>query len=146
MASCLWYGPAIVGQFSTTAARRVDWVTDAVTVSLHTSAYVPDQDAHDFFNDVTNEVSGGNYARQTLGTKSVVYDSATNTISLRAASTTFPNLSGVFRYAVIWVETAGASSTDPLLGFVDVGAQSVSATNFIIAWSSVDGVLKAVVS
>jgi hypothetical protein len=65
---------------------------------------------------------------------------------LRAANTTFANLTNTFRYAVIWVETAGASSTDPLLGFVDLGAQSVSATNFVIDWSDTDGVLKAVVS
>lgn len=131
---------------SATAARRFDWVNDTVTVSLHTSAYTPDQDTHDFFSDTSNELSGGNYARQTLGTKSIAYDSATNTISYRAAATTFANLTGSPRYAVIWVETAGASSTDPLLGFVDLGAQSVTATNFVITWSPTDGVLAAVTS
>lgn len=146
MASAVWYGNGVAGLFSATAARRVDWVNDNVVVSLHTSSYTPDQDAHDFFNDTTNEVSGGNYARQTLGTKSVNLDTSTNTVSLRAADTTFANLTATFRYAVIWIDTAGASSTDPLLGYVDFGSQSVSATNFVIDWSNTDGVLKAVYS
>jgi hypothetical protein len=144
MASALWYGSALSGQYSTTAARRIDWVTDNVVVSLHTAAYTPDQDAHDFFNDVTNELSGGNYARQTLGTKTVNLDTSTNTVSLRAADSTFANLTGTFRYAVIWVDTAGASSTDPLIAFVDLGAQSVSATNFVLDWNNTDGIVKIV--
>lgn len=115
-------------------------------MSLHTSTYTPDQDAHDFFNDATNEVSGGGYAVQTLGTKSVVYDTATNTIQLRAADTTYAALTAAFRYAVIWKDTAGASSTDPLLGYVDLGAQSVTATDVVLDWNNTDGVLKAVVS
>jgi hypothetical protein len=144
MASALWYGNALRGQFFTTAARRVDWGTDTIICSLHTASYTPDQDAHVFFSDVTNELSGGNYARQTLGTKSVNLDTSTNTVSLRAANTTFSNLTATFRYAVIWVDTAGASSTDPLIAFVDLGAQSVSATNFVLDWSDTDGVAKIV--
>lgn len=148
MASALWYGKAIEGLFSITAARRVDWFNDNVIVTLHTASYTPDQDGHDFANDLNNELSigTGGYARQTLGTKSVNLDPATNTVSLRAANTTFPTLTATFQYGVIWVDTAGASSTDPLLGWVDFGLRSVSATNFIIDWSDTDGVLKAVYS
>jgi hypothetical protein len=145
MASSLWYAQAVVGQYGTTAARRVDWVTDTILCSLHTSTYTPDQDAHDFFNDTSNEVSGGGYSRQTLGTKSVNYDSATNTVSLRAANTSFSSLTATFRYALIWKDT-GSTATSPLLGFVDLGAQSTSATTFTIDWDDVSGVLEAVVS
>jgi hypothetical protein len=125
----------------------VDWVTDDVRVSLHTAAYVPDQDTHDFFLDATNEVStsGTNYSQQSLGTKSINYDAPTKTTQFRAANTTFANLTAVFRYAVIFKWT-GSASTSPLMGWVDVGAQSVSATNFVIDWSDTDGVLKGVVS
>jgi hypothetical protein len=46
------YGPAILGQYSATAARRVDWVGDVLTglikVTLHTSTYIPDPDIHTF--------------------------------------------------------------------------------------------------
>lgn len=149
MATALWYGPAVEGQYGTTAARRVDWVTDDVRVSLHTTTYVPDQDAHDFFNDATNELTttGGYTAGGVaLGTKSVVYTAGTNIISLRAATSTWSALTATFRYAVIWVNTAGASSTDPLLGYVDLGAQTIAGVDFSIAWHATEGVLKATVS
>jgi hypothetical protein len=145
MASALWYLQAGVGQWSATAARRVDWLNDDITVSLHTSAYTPNQDTDDFFNDATNEVSGGNYARQDLTTSAPAPDTATNTVALGASDTTFPNLTATFRYVVIWKDT-GTASTSPLLGFMDVGAQSVSATNFVIDWSDTGGVLQAVAS
>lgn len=116
-------------------------MTDTIEVSLHTSAYTPDQDTHDFMNDVTNEVSGGGYARQTLGTKSINYDATTNHVQLRAANTTFSSLTATFRYIVISVNTAGASSTDPVLGYVDTLGQSVTATNYVVDWDDVEGVL-----
>lgn len=149
MATALWYGPAIEGQWGVTAARRVDWVTDAATVTLHTNTYVPDQDLHDFFNDATNELpTAGNYTAGglVLGTKSVVYTTATNIVSLRAANSTWTNLTATFRYAVIWVNTAGASTTDPLLGYVDLGAQTIAGVDFTIAWNATEGVLKGTVA
>ena len=41
-----WFGNALLGQYSATAARRVDWVTDTIKCSLHTVTYTPDQDVH----------------------------------------------------------------------------------------------------
>jgi len=118
----------------------VDWVSDTIKVSLHTSAYTPDQDAHDFANDLTNELSGGGYAVQTLGTKSINYDTATNHVQLRAANTTFSSLTATFRYIVVWKDT-GSTATSPLLGFVDTLGQTVSATNYVVDWDDVEGVL-----
>ena len=69
-----WYRAAFAGQYSATAARRVDWVTDAIKVSLHTNTYSFAQDSDDFFNDATNELStAGGYTAGgvTLGTKSI---------------------------------------------------------------------------
>lgn len=139
----VWYAQALAGQWGTTAARRVDWVTDTITVSLHTSAYTPDQDAHDFFNDATNEVSGNGYAQQVLTGKSVAYDSTTNHVQLRAANTTFTATGAgwTHRYILVWVNTAGASSTDPLLGVVDTLGQSVPAGNYVVDWDDLEGVL-----
>lgn len=143
MASAVWFGQSFVGQFSATSARRVDWVSDTIKVSLHTSAYTPDQDAHDFVNDLTNEVSGNGYAQQTLGTKSIAYDSATNHVQLRAANTTFTATGAGWnhRYIVVWKDT-GSTATSPLLGYVDVGGTtSVPAGNYVIDWDDSDGVL-----
>ena len=143
--SAKWYGKALEGQYGATAARRVDWVTDTIKVALTTSSYTPDQDAHDFFNDVTNEVANGNgytSGGATLGTKSVNYDGTTNVTSLRAATSSWTTASFTTRYAIIYKDT-GVTTTSPLLGYVDFGAdQTVSSGTFSIAWDATDGVLK----
>lgn len=143
-----WFGKALEGQFGTTSARRVDWATDTIKVALTTSTYTPNQDTHDFFDDVTNEVSGTGYTSggATLGTKSVAYDATTNTVALKAATTSWSSASFTARYAVIYKDT-GTASTSPVLGYVNFGAdQTVSSATFSIAWDSTDGVLKLVAS
>jgi len=109
---------------------------------LHTSAYTPNTDpaGDDFFNDATNELSGGGYAQQTLGTKSIGFDSATNHVNLIAANTTFSSLTATFRYIVVYKDT-GSTATSPLLGVVDTLGQTVSATNYVVDWDDVEGIL-----
>src|SRR3954469_12055440 len=115
--SALVYGKFIEGLVSTTAARRVDWVGDTIKVALATSSYTPDQDAHDFFNDITNEITGTGYTAGgvALGTKSVSYDSATNETRLIAADSSWTGSTLTARYAVVYKDT-GTASTSPLLG------------------------------
>lgn len=143
-----WYGKGLEGQYGTTSARRVDWVSDTINVALCASSYTPDQDADDFFDDVSNEISGPGYTAggAALGTKSVNYDSATNTVSLRAATTSWTSASFTARYAVIYKST-GTAGTSPLLGYVDFGGdETVSSGTFSIAWDATDGVLKITAS
>lgn len=144
-----WYGQAGLGMVSTTAARRFDWVTDTIKVTLHTSTYVPNQDTHVFASDLTNEVANGNgytTGGVTLGTKSTAYDSASNTNRLiaAAASWTF-TASKTARIAAIWKDT-GAAATSPLLGYVDFGSDQTSSGTFTIQWDATDGVLRMVVA
>ena len=144
MASANWYGKALSGQYSTTAARRVDWTGDTIKVALCTSSYTPDQDTHEFFSDVTNQVTGTGYSAggATLGSKSVNYDSASNTTSLRAGQSSWANATFTARYAVIYKDT-GSASTSPLLGWVDFGGdEMVSSGTFTVIWDPTDGVLK----
>jgi hypothetical protein len=116
----------------------VDWVTDTIKCALSTNTYVPDQDAHDFYNDVTNELStAGGYTSggATLSGKSVSYDTATNELRLICADITWgPGATfGPFRIGTIYVDTAGASSTDPILGWITFDAdQSVANGTFTI--------------
>jgi hypothetical protein len=145
--SALWYGPAIEGQYGTTAARRVDWVTDTIKVALTTSTYTPNQDTHDFFNDITNEVTGTGYTAggATLASKTVVYTGASNKLVLDAADTAWTTATFTARYAIVYKDT-GTASTSPLLGYVDFGGdQTVTGATFTIVWDA-DGVLKAVAS
>lgn len=144
-----WYCKALEGQYGTTSARRVDWATDTIKVALTTSSYTPNQDTHDFFDDVTNEVANGNgytSGGATLGTKSVTFDSATNTVALKAATSSWTTATFTCRYAVIYKDT-GSAATSPLLGYVDLdGDQSVTSGTFSLVWDSTTGVLKLVAS
>lgn len=147
--TAFWYGKALEGQYGTTAARRVDWVTDNIKVALCTSSFTPDQDSQDFYDDITNEVANGNgytTGGASLGTKSVNYNAPTNVMSLRAATTSWTASTFTARYAVVYKDT-GNGSTSPLLGYVDFGGnEQVSSGTFSIAWDATDGVLKITAS
>ena len=149
MATGLWYGQALVGQYGTTAARRVDWVTDTIKGALVTSSYTPDQDVHDFWDDVSaNEVANGSgYTTGgiTLGTKSVSYISGSNKTALIAADLVWTALTKTFRYLVIYKDT-GVASASPLLGYVDLGAQTITGVDFTADLDQTNGVLSITAS
>jgi len=119
--------------------KEVDWDTDTIKVALLSNAYTPDQDAHDYFNDVSaNEVTGTGYTSggATLASKTITYDSGSNVITLDAADTTWSSSTITARYAVVYGST-GTSSTSPLIGYVDFGSdQSSSNGNFTITWDA----------
>lgn len=58
----------------------IDFESDTIKVRLVTSAHTPDQNAHDFRNDIANDVSGvGSTAGGATATnKTVTQDSANN--------------------------------------------------------------------
>jgi hypothetical protein len=65
---------------------------------------------------------------------------------LIAANAQWTSATFTARQAVVWANTAGASSTDPLMMNINFGAdQSVSSGTFTIAWAS-DGVGKVTVA
>ena len=119
--------------------KEVDFDSDTIKVALLSSSYTPDQDAHDYFNDVSaNEVSGTGYTAggNTLASKTATYDSATNVVILDAADTTWASSTITARYAVVYGST-GTASTSPLIGYVDFGSdQSSTSGNFTITWDS----------
>lgn len=139
-----WYGVGIKNYFSGLANASWDWDTDTIKISLHTSSYAVDPDTHDFFNDVTNEVSSANYTAGgiTLTSPTVTYDSATNETRLDAADVSWSSVTFTARYAVIYKST-GTASTSPLIAYIDFGAdQTVSSGNFSITFDTT-GVIKA---
>lgn len=91
----------------------------ALKMTLHTATYTPDRDLHDFFNDATNELATANGYTSggvTLASNALTYDSATDQIRLDFADPSWTFSANVtFRYAVVWYDTAGANTTDPLL-------------------------------
>jgi hypothetical protein len=119
--------------------KEVDFDSDTIKVALLTSSYTPDQDAHDYFNDVsTYEVTGTGYTTGgiTLSSKTATYDSGTNVIVLDAADVTWSSSTITARYAVVY-DSTGTSSTSALIGYVDFGSdQSSTNGNFTITWDS----------
>jgi hypothetical protein len=128
------YGPVIARLTN----KEIDFVTDTIKVLLATSSYTPDQDAHDYKNDVTNEVSGTGYTAggATLANKTEAYTAGTNVHKLDADDVLWPSSTITARYAVLYLDT-GTPSTSPLIGYVDFGADvSSTAGNFQITWSA----------
>lgn len=137
-----WFGLTMERQWD---ATKTDWLTGTIQYSLHTASESPAVDTDDFFDDWSaTEVSGTNYTANgvTLGTKTCTYDTGTDEIRLDAADAAWTTVTiAAFRYGLVWENTGGASTTDPLLGYNDLGAQSVTAANLTIQFDAT-GVLK----
>jgi hypothetical protein len=72
------------------AEKRIDFNSDAIKVALCTSAYTPDQDGHDFFNDITNEVTGTGYTAGGAALGSITWaTTAANSWTAYAVSTAY---------------------------------------------------------
>lgn len=130
----------LYGKFlQTLGNKEIDLDSDTLKVMLCTNAYVPDQDVHDYKNDVTNEVVGTGYTAGGISLTGVTwtYDAATNTMKLDATDISWPGSTITARYAVVYDGTPGTDATRPVIGYVDFGAD-VSTTNgtFSITWSA----------
>lgn len=130
----------LYGKFlSSLANKEVDLDTDTLKVMLCTSTYTPNQDTHQYKSDVTNEVSGTGYTAggATLGSVTVAYSGASNTLTLDAADSSWPTSTITARYAVVYDSTPATDATRPLIGYVDFGADvSTTAGTFSIVWDA----------
>lgn len=129
------------------ANKEINWSSDTIKVALCTSTYVPNQDTHAYFSDVTNEVVGTGYTAggATLASKTVTYTAATNTQTFDAADTSWAASTITARYAVVY-DSTGTASTSALIGYVDFGADVVSSGGtFSITWDAA-GIFTATVS
>lgn len=122
----------------------IDLDTDTIKVALVTSSYTPDQDAHDFFDDVTNEVSGTGYSAggASLANKAVTADNTDNEGVFDADDVVWSTSTITARGAVLYKST-GTASTSALIAYIDFGSDKVStAGSFTIAWNA-EGILNA---
>lgn len=135
MATFKWYGKGLLAAVN----GAVDFDTDTFKVMLTTSSYTPDQDAHDFRDDVTNEVSGTGYTAggQTLASVSTSYDATTNEVRILWTDSSWTTASFTARHAVIYKARGGASSADELIAYLDMGTdQTVSASTFTLDYTT----------
>lgn len=120
----------------------IDLDTDTIKVALVTSTYTPDQDVHDFFDDITNEVSGTGYTAggASLANKTVTADNTDNEGVFDADDVSWTTATITARAAIVYKST-GTASTSPLICYIDFGADKVStAGTFTISWNA-EGIL-----
>ncbi len=108
-------------------AFQMDYLSDTIKASLHTTSYTPNIDTHEIFTDATNELTTANgytAGGATLGTKTAVYNSSGNITTFGSAVVTWTaSASGItFRYVVLWDDSI---ASDPLIGYLDCTSQTI---------------------
>lgn len=115
----------------------VDLDADTIKMSLHTSTYTPNQDSHDFYDDVTNEIgaSGTYSAGGATLTVTLSQDNTDDEGVFDATDVSFTGATITARYAVIYKST-GTAGTSPLICLIDFGSdQSVTSGTFTITFA-----------
>ncbi len=137
-----WYVNAFEAAFN----KEIDYLADEIPVSLHTATYTPNQDTHDFFNDLTNQLSTANGytvedatgTGELLGSKT--HANTANVSKIDAANTVWTATGAGFtaRIAVISDVVSNADSTSPLLFWTDFGTNETASGGgtFTIAWNA----------
>lgn len=111
-------------------------LSQTIKVALTTSSYTYDQNAHDYFDDITNEVSGTGYTAggATLASKTCTVSTVTTTFD--AADTSWTSSTITARKAIIYYAT-GTASTSLLISCVDFGADKSSDNGtFQLQWNA----------
>lgn len=128
----------IYGNFGKhSAGSGVNFGSDTIKVALFSNSYTPNASAHEFFSDLTNEVSGTGYTAggTALTTKTVTFVGSSLTTFYDSADTVWSGATITARYAVVYKST-GTPSTSPLIALIDFGSdKSSSGGDFTIQWS-----------
>jgi len=120
----------------------IDLDTDTIKVALVTSSYTPDEDSDEYFDDVTNEVSGTGYTAggATLASAAVTADTTDDEGVFDADDVSWTSSTITARGAVLYKST-GTPSTSPLIAYLDFGEDKVSTSGtFQITWNA-EGIL-----
>lgn len=120
----------------------IDLDTNTIKCALVTSSYTPSQASHEFFSDITNEVTGTGYTAggQALTTKVVSADTSNHRGKFTADNVSWTSSTITARGAVLYKDT-GTASTSPLIGYIDFGSdKSSSSGTFTIQWDGTNGI------
>lgn len=113
-----WYG----------VGPNVDLSSGTYKIMLTTSGHTPNQDTHDFRDDLTSEVAatGGYTAGGVTVTVSRTYDGTSNEIRVAVQDAVWgPGATITFRNAHLY-KAVGSAATDPLIAYIAyAGDQSV---------------------
>lgn len=115
---------------------EIDILADDIRVALCTSSYTPNQDTHNYFDDITNEVTGTGYTADGALLGSKTNTAASGVYTFDAADTTWTSSTITARYAILYKDT-GTASTSPLIGYVDFGGDvSSTSSDLTIQWNA----------
>ena len=135
----LMYYSALLGQWNGLANCVFDLDTDTMKVAAATNTYTPNQDTHDFFDDVTNEVTGTNYTAGGATLASVTLTRSTTTVTFDAADVVWTQSGAGFSNARKFpiYRSSGVASTSRLFSVVTADADVGNVTgDLTIAWNS----------
>lgn len=138
------------GQFFLSLANKeVDLNSDTIKWVLVSSGYTFDQDGHNYYNDVTNELpTAGGYTvgGATMGSPTITYTGGSNTFTFDGADVAWTGATFTARGAISYDATPGTDATRPLISFIDFGADvPVSAGTFTLQFNA-SGIATVVVS
>lgn len=122
----------------------IDLDTDTIKCALVTSSYTPDIDAHEFFDDLTNEISGTGYTAggATLASPSVAVDNTNDRAEFDATDTSWTTATITNARAAVIYKSTGVAGTSPLIAYIDFGTdKSSSGGTFTITWNA-EGIIQ----
>lgn len=132
-----WFGQGLLNMLE--APRDLE--ADTLKLALVTDAETPNRDTDDFWDDASgNELANGNgYSTGgvTLTGVATSYDSASDQVRVDFddVSWTF-TASKTWRYGYVYIDTAGASSTDPVIGLLTWDSNQAVSTQYTLVIDS----------
>jgi hypothetical protein len=131
-------------------AFAIDFLSDTIKATLHTTTYTPNIDTDELFSAATNELGTANgytAGGVTLGTKTVTYAAGGNVTTFDCADFGWTASGGdlVFRYIVIWRD----GTDDVLIGYLDTtgsGNMTLANGNTITIATGANGLFQGTVS
>ena len=135
-------------------AGQMDYLSDSLRFTLHTNTYAPNVDSDEAFANATNELTTANgYTANgiAISGKTVVYTAAGGITTFDMDDTTVTwTASGAgltFQYAVLHDDTvATGPPIKPLIGYIDCGAQTITAGNTFTITTGASGLFTATVT
>ncbi len=106
------------------------WDAGTYLVALATSAFTPTA-AMNFASEITNELSGGGYARQTLAGRTTTEDDGNNRADLNANNAIFAGLSStqVYKWACL-IKFVTNDADSPLIAAIEMHATGIDLTGY----------------